>query len=410
MNGKQPFNTPFDVEIRGFDPAKFAQKLPDKGRTSHNDPDGNIGLIQELLDREESLALAASKPVVFTPPLISRNDTGIIGRGTINIIQGAYGSHKSRLAELWAALMLADNPRAKHFLQFIRAELERFCVCYIDTERNQSEELPYAIQSIKVNAGFRVEDRPPDFRFTSIKSVERNRRFDAIEGFISEVRDSTNLHLFCLIDVVTDAVSDFNNATESMRLFDFIGNLCDRHNATFLLVIHQNPGTDKARGHTGTEAANKASTMLQIGYEKDANGNDSELIRLRYLKLRRGKRPDPLYLQYSEEAKGLVLADSSAISAHINQRKQKADIDDITERLVSLLSDGRMPKNKVWATLEAEFNAKNATIRSRLKDIMIQKPVMYNEEGQAVQLGDLTEGRDQFFQLVILDDEEGANC
>ena len=299
--------------------------------------------------------------------------------------------------------MLTTDASNDRFLGFARSPLERFCVCYIDTERNQTEELPFAIQGIKIKAGFTLSDQPADFRFTSIKAVERKERFEAIEAFLGHLREQTPLHLFCLIDVVTDAVGDFNDAKESMKLYDFVGNLCDRHNATFLLVIHQNPGTEKARGHTGTEAANKASTALQIGFERDGGGNETDLIRLRYLKLRRGKRPEPLYLKFSEEAKGLIVADAVSIAAHVNHRKHKADSEDIADRLVSLLADGALPKSDVWVTLESEFKAKNATIRERLKTIIAEQPTMFNEEGQAVRLAEYREGRNQFFKLAVID-------
>ncbi|MVM36005.1 hypothetical protein GO755_38685 [Spirosoma sp. HMF4905] len=361
-------------------------------------------ILERLLSKEQALSYAATQPVVFSPPLISRADIGIIGRNTINIVQGAFGSHKSRWAELVAALMLTGNDNDDpQFLEFKKAMLERFCVCYIDTERNLTEELPYAVQGIKLRAGYRLDQTPEHFRFTSIKGEERKDRFKAIETFIHHVRDQTSLHLFCLIDVVTDAIGDFNDPKESMKLFDFLGNLCDNYDATFLLVIHQNPGTEKARGHTGTEAANKASTVLQIGLEKDANGNDTDLIKLRYLKLRRGKKPEPLFLQFCKEYNGLQLAGADAIANHINHRKHKADTEDIADRLISLLSEGPLAKNEVWKILTSEFGAKNATIRERLKCIMEEQPTMYDEEGLAVRLTDYKEGRNQYFKLSLIE-------
>ncbi|MDB5243082.1 MAG: hypothetical protein JWP57_3707 [Spirosoma sp.] len=355
-------------------------------------------LLADLLTREQALSEAATKAVVFSPPLINRHEAGIIGRGTVNIIQGAYGSHKSRLAETFGALMLNTDTDAR-FLEFSRPALERFAVCYIDTERNQSEELPYAVQQIKLKAGFNLSDRPADFRFTSIKAIDRKHRFTAIDAFISHVRESTTLHLFTLIDVVTDAIGDFNDSEETMKLFDFLGNMCDRHNATFLLVIHQNPGTDKARGHTGTEAANKASSVLQIGFEKDANGNESDLIRLRYLKLRRGKRPEPIYIRYCDQTKGLVLADAAQVAEHVNHRKHKAHADDMAERLTSLLSEGPVAKGEVVSTLMIEFSAGNRIIRERLKSIQEQGADMYNEEGQAVRLIGYKDGKQEYYRL-----------
>ena len=364
-------------------------------------------ILQRLLEKERALGEAATKNVVFSPPLISRAEVGVIGRGTVNIIQGAFGSHKSRLAELLASLMLTtDDSQNPQFLEFKRAMLDRFCVCYIDTERNQKEELPFAVQGIKLRAGFSLEQLPESFRFTSIKGEKRSDRFNAIETFIHHVRDKTVLHLFCLIDVVTDAIGDFNDPKESMKLFDFLGNLCDNYDATFLLVIHQNPGTEKARGHTGTEAANKASTVLQIGLEKDANGNETDLIKLRYLKLRRGKKPEPLYLQFCKESNGLQLAGADAIASHINHRKYKADSDDIADRLVSLLENGPIPKGEVFKILESEFGAKNATIRNRLKMVIDEQPFMTDEQGRAVRLGEYREGKKQYYRLELIEQAE----
>ncbi|GAB3949966.1 hypothetical protein GCM10028805_27230 [Spirosoma harenae] len=359
--------------------------------------------LEVMMDIEESVADLATKAVVWSSPLITREEIGIIGRGTISIVQGAFGSHKSRLAEQLAALMLTTgNDDDSKFLGFKRAMLERFCVCYIDTERNLTEELPYAIQGIKSKAGYKLEDKPANFRFTSVKSVDRSRRFDAIEAFIGHARDQTNLHLFVLIDVVTDAIGDFNDPKESMRLFDFLGNLCDRHNATFLLVIHQNPGTDKARGHTGTEAVNKASTVLQIGIEKTEKGEDSELIKLKYLKLRRSKRPEPVFLQFSDEANGLVLASSDAVITHNNYRTHKAAVEDIAERLESLLSEGPVQKGEVVMVLMKEFNASDRTIRNRLKELIDQQPEMFDNAGRLARLYGYSEGKNEYYRFEPL--------
>jgi hypothetical protein len=364
-------------------------------------PNQYHAILQRLLDKELALGNAATQRVVFSPPLINRVDVGIIGRGTVNVIQGPFGSHKSRLAELLAALMLTttNDTTDPQFLDFKRAMLERFCVCYIDTERNQKEELPFAVQGIKLRAGYGLEDKPEHFRFTSIKGEKREDRFKAIEAFVNDVRAKITLHLFCLIDVVTDAIGDFNDPKESMKLFDFLGNLCDNYDATFLLVIHQNPGTEKARGHTGTEAANKASTVLQIGLEKDANGNDTDLIKLRYLKLRRGKKPEPLYLQFCKESNGLQLAGADALASHSNQRRQKADVEDVADRLTSLLADGPLPKGDVVKTLESDFGVANATVRDRLKQVGEEQPLMTNEKGQVVRLGEYRDGRQQYYRL-----------
>ena len=375
--------------------------------SSEKPPISSTDSLARSLAAEQRIKSTATKPIVFRPPLISRAEVGIIKRNTVNIIQGSYGSHKSRLAELFAALMLSiDQSNDPQFLGFKRAALERFCVCYMDTERNMDEEMPAAIQSINRNAGYPLEDIPEHFRFTSIKGEKRKDRLEAVKVFICYLRTQSDLHLFCLIDVVTDAIGNFNNPEDAMELFDFLGNLCDDFNATFLLVIHQNPGTEKARGHAGTEAMNKAVTALQIGIEKDARGNDTEMIKLRYLKLRHSKKPESLYLQFYQEFNSLRLADLETLDNHLNNRKQIALIEDMTEQLEMLLSEGPMTKGEIVENLMKYFDASNKTIRNRLGSIAKEEYRMYDSEGRPVFLDSYKDGKNEYYRLQLFKLEE----
>lgn len=385
-----------------LEPLTSRQEQPKEktGSNTQNDKSRvQSDLLTGLLEREHQLRQIASRDIIFSPPLISRQDIGIVRRGTINVIQGAYGSHKSRAAELILSLILKKTACPTDFLGFERQELVQFFGCLLDTERNLPEELPYALQSIKRNAGYDLDEDMPHFRYTSIKDVPRKKRLEAVEAFVLSVRkEETTAHLIVVLDVVTDCVSSFNDDEQAMKLFDFLGNLCDRGNATFLLVIHQNPGTEKARGHAGTEAANKASTVMQIGFEKDANGNDSDLIKLRFLKLRGAKKPEPIFLQYSDSAKGLVLANGEAIANHINSRKQKGNVDDIAQTLEELLAEGPQPKNAVVEKLMKAHEASETTIRNRLREILSDPPAMY-KDGMVVILHESREGQKQFYHL-----------
>ena len=95
-----------------------------------------------------------------------------------------------------------------------------------------------------------------------------------------------------------------------------------------------------------------------------------------------------------------------AIASHINHRKQKADADDVADRLISLLAEGPMLKGDVFKTLESEFRAKNATIRGRLKQVIDDQPFMTDEQGRAVRLGEYRDGRQQFYRLEPIEEEE----
>lgn len=333
-------------------------------------------LLTRLLTTEQQVAQLSIQPIVYSPPLISLGDLPIIRRGTINIIQGKYGSHKSRLAELFCSHLLAQNTDCLHYYLHFEKTDEAITVVYIDTERNLKEELPAAIQSIKEKGGFEIHENPSDFRFTSIKQVERKKRLGAVKSFIEEVRGQTTFPMFVLLDVVTDCVANFNDPKESMQLFDYLGNLCDNYDVTFLLVIHQNPGGDKARGHTGTEATNKASTVMQIGFEQDG----SELLALKFLKIRSAQRPPTIHLVYDTDIKGLALAHEEMLLPLTSDRPQVAEIKQVMEELGKLLWPS-LSQKELLQKLKQRFDCSDNTLKSRLEEIAAKKLDITNPNG-----------------------------
>lgn len=338
-------------------------------------------LLTRLLATEQQVGQLSTQPIVYSPPLISLGDLPIIRRGTINIIQGKYGSHKSRLAELFCSHLLAQKTDCLHYYLHFEKTDEAITVVYIDTERNLKEELPAAIQSIKEKGCFGIHENPTDFRFTSIKQVERKKRLGAVKSFIEQVRDQTKYPLFVLLDVVTDCVSNFNDPKESMQLFDYLGNLCDNYDATFLLVIHQNPGGEKARGHTGTEAANKASTVMQIGFEQEG----SELLALKFLKLRAAQRPPAIHLVYDSEIKGLALAHEEMLLQLTSDRPQVAEIKQVAKELGKLLCPN-LPQKELLQKLKQRFDCSDNTLKSRLEEISAKGLEITNQDGVVCQL------------------------
>ncbi len=400
----------YEVNISDFDPDHFEQitqeepeqeNEPEREGKNKQDPkEHKNGLLGQLLAIAEDLNERATKEVIYSPPLITKNEQHIVGRSTIVTIQGSEGAHKSRLAETFLSLFLSQpNADKAAFLGFEMPKLERFCGVYGDSERNLKEEFPGAIQAIKRLAGFNRDEKPSQFFPFSVKPIERKKRLPAVKDFLTHVRSQTDLHLIGVLDVTTDFVASFNDEGESMSLFDYLGNLCDSHDCTFILVIHVNPGSEKARGHVGTEAANKSATVLQIGLEQDARGNETGLIKVRFKKIRRGPKPDPLYLVFDKEKHRLALASEAAVSDHMKARQQVADVEDVGDKVADLLSDGPKEKGDVWLALQEHFGAGQRTIRNRLKDVLETCPEMYDRNGKAVRLVEYSEPPKHFYKL-----------
>ncbi len=329
--------------------------------------------LARLLESQKKIKENKSKPINFSQPILWQNENPVFFPKTINVIQGKAGVHKSRLAETICASLLKTPESNRDLLNFKTNILTRYAVCYVDTERNLSDQLPYSLQQIQLKAGYTIQDNPYGFDYISLLEFAREERFDMLNIYLEHIRKQFPMHLFIVLDVITDCVFNFNDTKDSMKLIDMMNQSINRYDVTFLCLIHENPGsTDKARGHLGTEILNKASTVLQIGFEKDAHNHNTDLIKVNFLKCRSSKKHEPFHVQYSDTEKGLVMADINTIRDTIDDRNQKAAMDETIELIGAILIEP-VTKTILIEKLCFEMDCKERTIETRLKFIVSNK-------------------------------------
>lgn len=351
-----------------------------------------VSYLAQLREIQETIESKACQDIRFAQPLLTLNGVGIIYPNTISVIQGQKGVHKSRLTEnLCAACVKMDVNR--EFIGFKIAPLKRFHVVYGDTERNLNDQFPFAIQRIKELAGFDKTSRPNNLEAFSLIEIERTERFEAVKQYLDDVRQNhADEHVIVILDVITDCIGSFNDPKESMKLLDHLNMMINRYNVSFICVIHENPnsfGEGKARGHLGTELINKASTVISIGFDKGANGNSTDLIVLKFLHTRSSKRPEPHFLRYSEEARGLVLADADFIAAQKSLKAEKAELGELKDWLLENMM-GEISKTDLLDQLTKYFDCTTKTVETRLKSLT---------DGETPFLGRKKSGKEVFFTL-----------
>ncbi len=324
--------------------------------------------LQGLLDIQNQLREIKSKTIEFSRPIIYQKTISLIYPNTINVIQGKKGQHKSRLAENFCYELLKINNSIINPIGLSRNEDYKYTIVYIDTERNQKEQFPFALQNILLKSGYNIEDNPDDFQYLSLINIDRKERFNNIKTYIEHIN---NLHkdkqILIVLDVMTDCVENFNDPAKSMELIDSMNRLINESNVTFLCLIHENPSGDKARGHLGTEIINKATLVMQIAYEKDSQNNDTDLIKMSFLHCRNIKRPEPVYLRYSPEIKGLVLADSRFTFENTDKKNHKASIEELKPFFNKLINK-RISSSVLINEISKELNCSAKTICTRLNN------------------------------------------
>jgi hypothetical protein len=387
----------FNDGIAAEDIKSEAEQLLEQG----NEASISTNLKTVLATRKKLKEIKASE-IRFSEPVLNQGENAVIFPHTINVIQGQAGVHKSRLAENICAAFLKLNGNQNELLGFNRLNFDaNHTVVYVDTERNLSEQLPYALQSIQMKAGYNRADHPSNFEYISLLQINRKDRFATLNECLNHFKKSTNNPLFIVLDVSTDCIEDFNKTDKSMELIDLMNMAINEHNVIFLCLIHENPKSDKARGHFGTELMNKASTVMQVGFEKDASQNNTSIIRVKYLKCRSTARHNPFYIKYSSEAKGLILADINEVSEVINNRKHKASNEDVTYLLGIYLGDGvTLKRVELLDKLCKDFKASLRTIEKRITEIMDSDIEIFNEQGQGCKLSKENKEKTVYYKLI----------
>ena len=321
--------------------------------------------MKKVLSTRQKIHEKSTQSIQFSRPILLRENLGIIFPNTITVIQGKKGVHKSRLTETICTCFLNVNSSNTQ-IGFRREFLKKPMLLYVDTERNQNDQLPFSMQQIRRKSGYPIDFNPPHFDFISLVDISRKERFETLKSYIQlKQNEFPDYQYVIILDVVTDCIENFNDPRESLKLIDLMNELVNQHEVTFLCVIHENPGGEKARGHLGTEIINKASQVIQIAFE----GDSKELIILKFLHSRNTRQIEPVYVRYDDDSKGLMEADPYLIKQTQITQQEKAPLDKVKIWLSDTMF-GEKSRKILIPELREHFGCGEKTIEERLSSLV----------------------------------------
>lgn len=339
--------------------------------------------LQVLFERSQEIRKVKDQEINFQSPLMSLAGVGLIYPGTINIIQGKSGVHKSHLAQFFSSIAISLDSELGDPLSIQRINQDPLPIVYIDTERNQKEQFPLAIQQILELSGYEIKDNPVELEFFSFLNVQRKERKEKLKEllvFICSKRD-TDKPLIVILDVITDLMSDFNNVEDSLDLVDHLNQLSNDLGITFIVVIHENPGQQngfKARGHAGTELNNKATVVIKLSEvsSEEAKSQDRNIYKLEIDKNRNAKRQKPVCFEYNPDSKGLEgLSEDELNELKIESSGSRKKIDreaflNSIQRHFRSRQTTEIRRADLVPELAAEYRASEKTITNELNAII----------------------------------------
>lgn len=215
--------------------------------------------VQKQADPLAGLWLDLGADIPEPQPLLTQGDTNVCTRGNFSCVVGPAKSRKTYLISGMVGAFLTNEDE---FLGLSGA-IDDGSVLYIDTEQGVPH-VQRVIRRIHRIAGFDPRKNHERLRVLCLRELEPKKRIEAVKKAMERVRPT-----FCVIDGVGDLMDDTNSNTEAVAIATLLLQLTSRYECHILTAIHSNPGTDKARGHIGSEILRKAETVITVKKDGD---------------------------------------------------------------------------------------------------------------------------------------------
>lgn len=256
-------------------------------------------------------------------PLIAINGVVMITAGNHSLIKGQKKSRKTLFITYAIQQFFLQNPTAT------ADDVHLF-----DTEQGKSH-VWQVREKIRKLTGYEL----PIFFLRGMPPEERR-------NFIKHtVKYWAKTPRIIVIDGVRDLMSDINNAIEATDVIVWLESLIMEHNVHIIEVLHENKGSEEARGHIGTELLNKAQVTIQLVKDKESgittvkcdNARDQEF--------------EPFFLDHGPEPDFLPIIVGMPVkeSKILEEAKSKREV------LISIFEDGPLSGSELKEEIKLNF-------------------------------------------------------
>lgn len=186
-----------------------------------------------------------------------KDGIGFAPRGNIIMLSAEKKHGKTFVFAQMAALMIGRTESDAFCLNGMYREGGPLRVAYFDTEQDRYD-ANLTQKRILYMGRYGLGEESPLY-FFNVREKSSAERLEAVEVVAEYVRADV-----VFIDGVRDLIDDFNDIEQSNGLVNRLLGLSSRLMCAIWCILHVNPGSDKMRGHLGTELGNKATDIFNV--------------------------------------------------------------------------------------------------------------------------------------------------
>lgn len=211
-------------------------------------------------------------------PVVTINNEIICTECNMTTISGSSKSGKSAFVGiiLAGAISESGNIDGLEYLEVTPNEKKK-AVIHLDTEQARHKHQNNLRTILKRSY---LNSCPDYFLSYNIRALDINI-YQETTFKICDTANTTfgGIHLI-VIDGIADFIADVNETVPANAIVKFFEDLAIKFNCPIITIVHTNPGSDKERGHLGSQCQRKSESLLAIRNEGDISFMEPKLLRM----------------------------------------------------------------------------------------------------------------------------------
>lgn len=243
-------------------------------------PDFNLNgdPIQDKLSEYDYLRITDTTPIPEPEPLLKINGEIIAAVEDIFTISGASKSGKSAFVSMLISEAISETGKITGGLEGVEVStnLDKKAVIHFDTEQARHKQ-QRNVKTIVKRAG--LSTFPDHYRSHNIRQLDIDKYADITTGICQAASERFGGIHSIWIDGGADYIADVNDPERSNAAVKYFEELAIEYHTAVFIIVHTNPGSDKERGHFGSQCQRKSGGIIMVKSENDISFIEPKMLR-----------------------------------------------------------------------------------------------------------------------------------
>jgi hypothetical protein len=321
---------------------------------------------QRSLKDFEFLRITSKTVLPVTTPVVKIGSAPFAAPGNLSALTGQSKVGKTGfLNAVIAGAMSADGKYDGFDDLRIEPNVFRKAVIQIDTEQALDDH-QFNIKSVLKRCN--LSEDPPHFLSYNF----RKEPYVKYRQMLSEICELASVQFGGIFLLVIDGGADFlstvNDDVESKLMVEFFVHLAIKYNCPVITVVHQNPGTDKERGHFGSEVQRKCYALFSVTKNRDISTLEPKL-------LRKGGFSDAPLIHYRYDSVKGYHADTQEVDQEAGKAaKNRAKLEAVARSVFA--PPAAFKTNEAIRQIAKHSNLSESQAKRNLKDLQVWEVVI----------------------------------